>query len=390
MHLVREKVERPGAARRRPEQHFPRWPSENGDARRGHGHESRRQRAPLQRVRRVQDLEFYKAVQRAPEVSHFVFPETARKREHANDDLAQLRRGQERPEQNEARAYNDASDADKARDVEARPETPRQNVEEYDWGVIEGHLFEEDGAHKQHARRHIAASVKKVNRADVEAEHHRIVLEVAMVDEHECGLKQDCGQRNVPLDHAALIPLRHISCQQVNERDVERKLAHDDRRPHIGLEVIVICAAGCVECKPHGVHEAYDLAAQPRVVRRQGRVVEPPPLEIVEVPLGDWQPRRDLHPVPLRLEVPVHRRAPSAGVRAQSHSGPNHHGQRQHNVLLEPLKLRPVERLKQPRCYVHPPGLGVSMLIKLNKLNKPSYSVPPSFFIHVISHLRFE
>src|SRR5690242_1556939 len=58
------------------------------------------------------------------------------------------------------------------------------------------------------------------------------------------------------------------------------------------------------------MNRRFDLhdAQNPAVVRREWRVVQTPPLQIVEVPLRYGQVFCDFHPMPLRLKVAMHGR----------------------------------------------------------------------------------
>ena len=165
----------------------------------------------------------------------------------------------------------------------------------------------------------------------------RDALEVAMVDEDERRLEEDREDGHAlrpPAPPRAptcdrLARHRHADPADRHDWHIERELAQDRRRPHEHLDRILARhdRLRAPQRNPTRVAEALrQRAHEPRVVRRQRRIVEAPVRQVVRVPPLDRHVQRQRHPMPLRLEVAVQRRRPIAGEGAEADREPHDNG----------------------------------------------------------------
>ena len=223
---------------------------------------------------------------------HGVIPGASEERQHQHGGSGQGRGG----------------DADEAAKVEARKDTAAEQEGEDGQGVVQGHLLEGHGGDEEDGGPEVAVGKHAGHGGQDEAEHDGVVLEVNVVDKDDGRLHQDGdeGDRGRPGGHAGQAAV--AAHKDDGGGYVDEVLGHEHGGAHEDLEGGIVQAARDVELEPGRVDEGADAAAQPAVVGRQGRVVEAPPLQVMEVPLRDGQPGCDLHPVSLGLVVAEHGR----------------------------------------------------------------------------------
>lgn len=99
-----------------------------------------------------------------------------------------------------------------------------------------------------------------------------------------------------------------------SSRDENGKLTHEHCRSHENFQSRVVAPPAQVKRKPVRLNVRSNHAEDPRVIGRQRGVVQAPPLQVMIVPMRDWQVYSKLHPVPLGFEVAMHRLHLVAGV----------------------------------------------------------------------------
>nr|POF26317.1 hypothetical protein CFP56_22466 [Quercus suber] len=216
----------------------------------------------------------------------------------------------------------DDRQADEARDIQTRKKAHPGQICRDHGGIEERHLLESQRGHEEDAAPQRATSQQTRDSRHHEPQHDRVVLEMSVINENGGGLQQHRRQcnRRLPLVH--VLQPREPPDTDHDRRHVDQKFRDGDCGAHEHLQIRVVQAVGQVQREPLGLETVPDHAKNPAVIRRQRRVVEPPPPQVVEVPMRDGQVDRELHPVSLRLKVAVHRWFLVAGVTPER-SGPS-------------------------------------------------------------------
>ena len=160
-----------------------------------------------------------------------------------------------------------------------------------------------------------------------------------MIDEYGCRLHEHSDQRNGRLPDIDLFGAGEAAEEDDDGGDVDEVFGEEDSGSHIYLQGRVIKATRLLEGKPGTVDDGAAAADEqrstftegwmklhgskkPAMVGGQRRIVQPPPVEVVEIPLRHWEVFCDLHPVPLGFKIPMHRRGPETRIPPQSSRPP--------------------------------------------------------------------
>jgi len=347
--LVTEKEETPCCRRKGKGQQVLSGAKEEDEIGRKNGCQGSQQRCSLKKRSWIL-LDLDDHVQSTPKVGHFIFEQAASERKDAMNDLNELldhwvieslgikvvgKLGEERQrwagtikvgssvnatfdivershnnrqDEEGKRNCGGCGDGDKARNVDTREHADGQKVGKYGEGVVKGHLLKAQGCDEEDASPQIPAREQAGHTGHNQAQHNRVVLEVDVINEDSSWLHQNGDEGDSGGPGRDTIQPAEAARKDDDGRDVDEVLRHQDRGPHEDLKVRVMQATRREQGEPRRVDERADLAAKPAVVRGQGRIVKPPPLQVVEIPLRDGKLCRDLHPMALGFVVAEHGR----------------------------------------------------------------------------------
>lgn len=106
----------------------------------------------------------------------------------------------------------------------------------------------------------------------------------------------------------------------------------------MGINQCASATAVSVNGPTHGRSWNIQLAKQQAMVRCQRRIVESPPVQVVEVPLGYGEVCSDFHPMPLCFEITMHWWALKARIPPESHSPPIEPSYHEYERQDDPLR----------------------------------------------------